>query len=132
MEKDLGVEPSRAKDMRTPGPWRVYSDPDCEGECKDRFPGIEATNATIIIWGEENDTCGVRGVTRQVALANARLIAAAPDCLAANREAADFIRAYFGPIASDDPKGWSEPEAYAVYEQLKSTVAKAEGRELEA
>lgn len=65
----------------TPGPWRV-------DEIDDEpsfFPGIEAGDperggTTIVMWGEEEDeNAGVRGPTREVILANAKLIAAAPE-----------------------------------------------------
>lgn len=61
------------------------------------------------------------------AQANARLVAAAPDGLSANREALDFIQSFFGPVSNDDPKGWSDEDARKVAEQLRAAIAKAEG-----
>lgn len=60
---------------------------------------------------------------------DATLIAAAPDSVAANREALDFIVSYFGPVASDDPQGWSDDEARTVAEQLRAALRKATGAE---
>jgi len=54
--------------------------------------------------------------------------APAPELYEANREAADFIRSYFGPVASDDPAGWSDQDAREVYAKLRTALARAEGR----
>lgn len=61
--------------------------------------------------------------------ANARLVAAAPGTLAAAREARDFLRAYFGPVSSDDPAGWSDADARTVHNQLDAAIAQATGGE---
>jgi hypothetical protein len=69
-----------SKAKHTLGPWTVF------GDDGDR-PGIEAEGVSVVIWGDleekEEDYGGVRGKTPDEALANARLIAAAPDLLAA-------------------------------------------------
>lgn len=69
----------------TPGPWGIYSD---EGEVCCDAPGIESvTGASIVVFGDlDSDFQGVRGDTAEEALANASLIAAAPDLLAALEE----------------------------------------------
>ncbi len=63
--------------MHTPGPWRIY------GPAQEhRFPGVDAQNKTIVVFGEtDDDYLGVRGDTTDEARANARLIASAP-CMA--------------------------------------------------
>lgn len=58
--------------QHTPGPWRVFFG-------SRRYPGVEATGLSVVIFGREGEECGVRGDTHETALANARLIAAAPD-----------------------------------------------------
>lgn len=50
----------------TPGPWSVYD----VGE----FPGVDSDSGeSIIVWGDNGDESGVRG------MANAHLISAAPE-----------------------------------------------------
>lgn len=58
----------------TPGPWKIFD----EG---DHFPGIDADEMTIILWGNEDENVGVQGHSKDERLANARLIAAAPELL---------------------------------------------------
>ena len=64
----------------TPGPWLVYNE-------AARFPGIEAglngRNFSVVVYGTDNEIEGVKGRTHAEALANARLIAAAPALMAA-------------------------------------------------
>lgn len=74
------------------------------------------------------DAPSPKGIGRLPAIvADARLIAAAPDHDAAAREAVDFIRSYFGPVANDDPDGWSDADARAVHDKLCAAIAKAAG-----
>lgn len=54
-------------------------------------------------------------------------MAAAPESHAANVEAADFIRATFGPTLGDNPEGWSDLDAMRVCRQLEAAIAKATG-----
>jgi hypothetical protein len=67
------------KASHTPGPWFVAD----EGFC----PGIDADGENIIFNSSFGEYCGVRGVDRKGALANARLIAAAPELLEALKHA---------------------------------------------
>lgn len=62
----------------TPGPWSIQYG--IRGEDGPYRPGIDsdATDFTIILWGEEFEEVGIRGRTPEEARANARLVAAAP------------------------------------------------------
>lgn len=62
----------------TPGPWAIFK-PDQQH----RYPGIEAGEQSIVLYGYQGDDCGVRGESADVAQANARLIASAPTLLEA-------------------------------------------------
>lgn len=57
------------ENTHTPEPWTVCS-------TLDRFPGIEArtVRTSVIIYGEEDEDCGVRGDTPEISLANAQRI----------------------------------------------------------
>ena len=62
----------------TPGPWRVIAP-------RDDYAGIDAETCGIILFGykDEKDFSGIRGMSAAEAVANAALIAAAPDMLEA-------------------------------------------------
>jgi hypothetical protein len=63
----------------TPGPWEVF----CDDDDIDYYPGINSrAGYSIIMFGDEDEDCGVQGRSRVEILANAALIAAAPDLLA--------------------------------------------------
>lgn len=66
--------------MHTSGEWRVFAA---------EQPGIEAPGFSIVIYGSQGEECGIKGHTPSEARANAALIAAAPDLLAALREIAE-------------------------------------------
>jgi len=62
----------------TPGPWEVNLFDDTER------PGIKADNFSVVFFGvRDEDDAGVWGRTAEEEIANARLIAAAPDLLKA-------------------------------------------------
>src|SRR5579885_1885153 len=64
--------PSAAQTVsHTPGPWIIVDD-------AGGYPGIEAEGQNIILNSDLGEHCGVRGASHDEALANARLIAAAP------------------------------------------------------
>jgi hypothetical protein len=85
-----------AKPEHTPGPWEVFP-----GE---RFhPGIEGMDGkiSVVIYADQDEDYGVHGRTPEEALANAHLIAAAPDLLAACKQA--YLLAYqLGSDAGDE------------------------------
>lgn len=61
----------------TPGPWYPFIDDNT------RFPGIDHNEGSVIMYGEAGEDCGIRGKDVEERTANAHLIAAAPDLLAA-------------------------------------------------
>lgn len=111
-------EPRGSAQPHTPGRWSFHGWPN--------LPRVSTPDGKSI--------CGVHkigrfsGAVSDEVVANGHLIAAAPDGYAANREAADFLLSYFGPVASDDPAGWSDEDARDVYQKLAAAIAKAEGR----
>lgn len=84
--------------------------------------GIEAGAVpfSVVVWGHEGDVdAGVQGRTRDEMLANARLIAAAPDLLEALR---DIVRGYDGPTVDAATAVSSHIQA------ARMAIAKAEGQ----
>ena len=99
----------------TPGPWRVYNE-------VARFPGIEAglngRNFSVVVYGNDNEIEGVKGRTHAEALANARIIAAAPELLAA----LEMVLEYAEDCAAD------RGERPGCIDHARSAVAKAKGQ----
>ena len=93
---------TQEKAQHTPGPWDSYPDPDTE--CSTLIEGRDGEIATV--WNTcENDDCA----------ANARLIAAAPDLLAA------LIDVH----AKLDSLNWTTPEINQILEAARAAIAKA-------
>ncbi len=92
----------------TPGPWKVFK-PDAAR------PGIEARRGSIVIWGAAEEEAGIEG------LANAHLIAAAPDLYAAGLKVKCFLVARFGRL--------NDAEARGVLNVLLAALARARGEE---
>lgn len=67
----------------TPGPWSLFIE---SGVVR---PGIEAKSVSfsVVVWGADGDSEGVHGRTSDEAIANARLIATAPELLDACKAA---------------------------------------------
>jgi hypothetical protein len=64
----------------TPGEWYVYKP-------HNAIAGIESrAGVSVVVWGTSDDDAGVRGTTNEEALANARLMSAAPDLYEALQE----------------------------------------------
>jgi hypothetical protein len=61
--------------------------------------------------------------------ANAHLIVAAPALLAALRETSAELLAAFGSVSDpDNPRGWSDEDAFRTYQQAQAAIRKAEGK----
>ena len=73
-----GSEAGSMSGGHTPGPWWIY---ESAGEIMGEYPGIEADGGSVVCFGDDME--GVRGDTCEERLANARLIAAAPELLEA-------------------------------------------------
>ena len=109
----------------TPGEWFI------EKELPTEHPGIESNVfgkfVSVVIWGnaeDTNDDSGVRGRTPEEAMANARLIAAAPELLEALEKCASVIGApQEGNWATDD-------EVNDAYDRAGAAIAKAKGDQL--
>lgn len=91
----------------TPGPWLVYNE-------AARFPGIDGRNSSVVVYGTDNELEGVKGRTHAEALANARLIAAAPELL----EALEYLVEW---SADRGPGHWPEWDA------ARAAIAAAKG-----
>ena len=105
----------------TPGPWIV--------SCLDETerPGIDAhhLNFTVVCYGVRNqDDEGIHGRTIEEEMANARLIAAAPDLLEALLEAEAGLE-FSG--ADKQPEGQFVPAPTLALRIVRAAIAKAKG-----
>ena len=98
----------------TPGPWRAETEP----------------NGTCIVWALRNgddDKYVIGVVALRGGEADARLIAAAPDLLAALYEAREFIDGQIDVV--DGNYGEPAPNrAMVLAQEIDAAIAKAEGR----
>lgn len=94
----------------TPGPWEV-------AEAK-RYEGGEPITEELFVRAPEDDDPATSSIN-EVAQANARLIAAAPDLLAALRLAQAWFTA----------RPAQRPDFTAVRDAMEAAIAKAEGRQ---
>jgi ParB-like chromosome segregation protein Spo0J len=94
-----------------PGPWAIYEHPGGS-------PGIEGEGFSVVVFGDPDDDCGVHGRTDDEALANARLIAAAPDLLDALKWAERLMDDFsmISPLLAD------------AVDKARAAIAKAEGK----
>lgn len=104
----------------TPGPWRVFS----EGR---KNPGIEAKSSTIVLYGDDDEDCGIRGEDSEEQLANARLIAAAPELLEALKELVADAKAKL-IVFGKDFGILNSSELAACIDEAKKAILKADGR----
>ena len=111
----------------TPGPWEFSCLDDTER------PGIEADRFSVVIFGvRAEDDCGIHGRTEKEEMANARLIAAAPDLLEALESVMDTIEwppdsncsCHISPPCNDCVNYAGLREAIA---EAKAAIAKAKG-----
>lgn len=107
----------------TPGPWEVFTS---EGASK---PGIETADGklSIVVFGHEGEESGVAGRTPEEALANARLMAAAPDLLAACKTALPIMRNAVEAGLSGFTKGQTAEvvENHTAVKMLREAIQKA-------
>ena len=100
----------------TPGPWEVYPGFN---------PGIEADSMSLIVFGDEPESFGIKGRTQSEKEANARLIAAAP-CLLSALESA--VECGMVPSSSESDGGASKYSVQVkVADQIRAAIAKAKG-----
>jgi hypothetical protein len=93
----------------TKGPWRVF-----HAGC---FPGIEARDQSVVVWGKADDNEGVRGGSDEEVQANANLISAAPELYEA-------LRACLGHLTGGMDGDWDEIDPVAT---ARVALAKARG-----
>jgi hypothetical protein len=98
----------------TPGPWSL----DQPGKISTSIIGPDGE---FVIAGE-GDAWMVPFACRDEAVANATLVAAAPDLLAAAKEALSYIRALY-----QTAHGKGLPSNNSMAKQLRDAIAKAEG-----
>lgn len=101
-------------EKHTPGPWELF-----QGG-SDYYPGIQADNLSVVVWGEEGENEGIQGHTHQEALANATLIAAAPELLQALEELTKYAASLNGAMWRFDDQ--------PVAKQARAALAKASGQ----
>tara|TARA_R110000868_G_scaffold26537_4_gene102052 strand:- start:104 stop:403 length:300 start_codon:yes stop_codon:yes gene_type:complete len=93
-------------DKHTPGPWTIFDG---------AHPGIDGGGLSIVVYGKEDEPLyGVQGWNAGEALANARLIAAAPDLLEALQQ--------LGGILVEAPPSFSDSPAV---KKARIAIAKA-------
>jgi hypothetical protein len=108
----------------TPGPWTLFQDQSVR-----HYAGIEAGKLSIVAIGYPElipamDDSGVHGRTEEEALANALLIAAAPDLL----EALEKCLYIIGHPKDEPETLWrTDDELKDAYESAVSAIAKAKG-----
>ena len=102
----------------TPGPWDVFGK-------KSRFPGIESRIGSLVVYGTSEDDMGVRGDTQEEALANAYLMAAAPDLLKQAKREVEWLQHVRPQIQAPEAVvlGFDQAIKY-----LSAAISKAEGR----
>lgn len=99
----------------TKGPWEVFVE---DGKI-DRFPGIESENLSIIVYGTDEELrCGVQGDTPEESIANARLIAAAPELL-------ESLQWVMDTLQGDSGTGHSYWEQFPEYHKALEALNKA-------
>jgi len=106
----------------TPGPWSVRGS-------RHLVRRIHAGNELSI----ETEVACVFAHEKRNTEADARLIAAAPDLLAALKTAVEIIRSFhdvgvYARNKADDDEAWRRYEQYPEMQQIAAALAKAEGR----
>jgi len=105
----------------TPGPWPLETIPTSVGIVHKigRWPGVHGNAVSSACVYVDNHSLDERTALADELLANARLIAAAPDMLAA------CIQAHAVLFSDSEPDGWSRE----TQTMLAAVIAKAEGND---
>lgn len=97
----------------TPGPWEVFTGAGIP------HPGIEGSGISIVVFGAKGERdMGVLGRTPKQAIANARLIAAAPELL-------DALTA----IIEIGKRDLTNPKYDSYFDTARDAIAKATGEQ---
>ena len=88
-----------SESKHTAGPWVVFTPEDHEGQSDSRTLGIDSADGIAVVWHGDGPETGIPND------ADARLIAAAPDLLAAGREALALLE---GMGAGVNDKGYAD------------------------
>lgn len=109
----------------TPGPWTVAEEESVEkGAVTFRLVDASGRYLCYLCEGSDDPDLQKRGWLPIVkARANAHLIAAAPDLLAALHEADDFLAAYFENLSASD----IDDDANEVLNAVRAAIRKATG-----
>lgn len=107
----------------TPGPWSVF-----RPECK--HPGIEGSNnVSVVLFGvEEFEDAGVHGVSKEETLANAHLIASAPDLYEACKSLVTYMDKAKMHANQGNPCWLDSARVAECVEAAREAIQKAEGR----
>lgn len=104
----------------TPGPWKVAT----------TYKLAQRGAAEIVPWNDQGRTLAltqtVKGYSPDESLANARLISAAPDMLAALKWLADSASA---SQESPEAREWHTKDVWHGIELARAAIAKAEGNQ---
>jgi hypothetical protein len=102
-------------DQHTPGPWRWVPEPDTASPWRD-YGDLYSASSEVVLSGWEND---FEGGVRVNSHADARLIAAAPEMLAALESAADELERLMS---------WHGTEVWpSVLRDARAAIAKVRG-----
>jgi len=113
----------------TPAPWKVL----VGGDEDLAHPGVdtEDESLSIVILGfkdSDEDDGGVRGSNYNEALANAHLIAAAPDLLEALKLAQSAVADFHSGMNTTRPFQETRERNERILGSIRAAIAKAEGR----
>lgn len=114
----------------TPGPWKLCPVVDSRGRTDQPDVRWVASDGLVV---DDPVVLLAGNLSHPEAVANARLIAAAPELLLAAKHAIEFMRGMHGNDlqANEAPNGQAGPEYESIeaYHALMKAIAKAEGKE---
>lgn len=122
-DRKVPIKRGEALQGHTPGPWTVYTEPNCvDGNGEPIIPVHAPSGRHLQVVA---DTYGSTTETRE---ANARLIATAPEMLEALRKIHDEADHILG-TDGDDPLEVARQNAAEIRGLARAAIAKAEGRD---